>query len=227
VSRLRGHPLLIADAAAAARAIRALGGHRYVASRLILVHAFALDAAAPLAGLEGARAWAEGAVAALARGTDPRDAGWLRRSTEAEAALVLDAFWGAAGPSSRARLAARLDAMGIDVPDARPFDERVEAAMSPILIDAGWELAPLDALDPERHKGAIQAFGGDAAFASAREAARGATDLHELSAIGPVELLHGVDGAGRLVDDLVVYVAGDPTYHDYVLRGVARAAKLV
>jgi hypothetical protein len=111
-----------------------------------------------------------------------------------------------------------------------PFDENAEDAVHPILIDAGWELVPLRLLDPERHKGAIAAFGDDLSFASAvfeEETAIPATpSLLELPALGPAELLSGVDDAGNLVEPLVVWAEGNETYVDYLIRGVRRAARL-
>ena len=74
--------------------------------------------------------------------------------------------------------------------------------MHPLLVDAGWELLPLAQLDPERHRGAMSAFGDGLSFESARFEEETAipplSHLYELPAIGPVELLQGVDPAGLL-----------------------------
>lgn len=52
------------------------------------------------------------------------------------------------------------------------------------------------------------------------------THLYELPALGAAELLRGVEPDGALAEPLVVWVQGDETYVDYVVRGVRRAAKL-
>jgi hypothetical protein len=111
-----------------------------------------------------------------------------------------------------------------------PFDEGAEEGMHPLLVDAGWELCPLSALDPERHKGAITAFGDELAFASAvfeeETAIPRVPALLELPALGPTELLQGADDEGNLVEPLVVWAQGNETYLDYLIRGIRRAARL-
>ena len=52
------------------------------------------------------------------------------------------------------------------------------------------------------------------------------TPLHELPTLGAVELLAAFDEDGRSVAPFVLWEDGNPTYLDYVLRGVMRAAKL-
>jgi hypothetical protein len=218
----------------AVRVVRALGSHRYVAGRLHLVHAMAFacvgdDADAALA--EG-RAWAKETLARS--GVDPasRDERLWRRSSDAEVAAVLGAFWAPDPRAALARSALRtlLERHDLAPPEHPPFDETAEDSIHPLLVDAGWELLPLAELDPERHRGAISAFGEPIAFESARfeeETAMPArSHLYELPAIGPVELLRGADESGELASPLVVWAEGDETYVDYVIRGVRRAAKL-
>jgi hypothetical protein len=211
----------------ALRAVRALGAHRYVAGRLLLVHAFAAESVGGEAG-----DWAKRVLAEHDVDKASRDERLWRRATEAEVATVLESFWrpGAPAADARERLAVRLRAHGLAVPDHAPFDESAEDEMHPVLVDAGWELFPLGALDPERHRGAIGAFGEAIAYESARFEEETAipppATLVELPAIGPAELLAGADDEGRLVEPLVVWAEGHETYLDYVIRGVRRAAKL-
>jgi hypothetical protein len=145
---------------------------------------------------------------------------------------VLDAFWtpGEAARASRRALEDLLGRHELSVPTHPPFDESAEDEMHPLLVDAGWELLPLTELDPQRHRGAMDAFGNALTFESARfeeeTAIPATTHLYELPALGPVELLRGVDDDGALVAPLVVWADGDETYLDYVVRGVRRAAKL-
>jgi hypothetical protein len=217
----------------ALRVLRALGSHRYVAGRLHLVHCFAF-LALPAERTEVSEGW-EWAWATMERGeVDPasRDEALWRRCTDAELVTVLGGFWtpGEASVSARRVLGKLLEQHELPVPGHAPFDESAEDEMHPLLIDAGWELLPLAALDPQRHRGAMDAFGDALAFESARfeeeTAIPATTTLYELPALGPVELLRGADDGGALAAPLVVWADGEETYLDYVLRGVRRAAKL-
>ena len=218
----------------ALRVVKALGSHRYVAGRLHLCHAFVF-AALPddLAELGAARAWAKETLAGESVDPASRDEGLWRRSTDAELAAVLEAYWkpGDAAVVHRRALEDLLRRHELHVPAHPPFDESTEDEMHPLLIDAGWELLPLTALDPQRHRGAMDAFGDALAFESARFEEETAipvtTHLYELPAFGPVELLRGADDEGTLFGaPLVVWADGDETYLDYVIRGVRRAARL-
>jgi hypothetical protein len=228
------HPLGAAEVDQALRAVRALGGHRYVAGRLHLVHALAIASTRDDAGgaLREARGWAAGVLDAP--GVDPasRDEALWRRASDAELGAVLDAFWtpGPRADAARDALLDLLEAHELRLGRHEPFDETAEEDIHPLLVDAGWELQPLAGLDPVRHAGGIAAFGPALAFEAARfeeETAIPPTPtLYELPAMGPVELLRGADADGALAEPLVVWAQGNPVYLDYVLRGVRRAAKL-
>jgi hypothetical protein len=219
----------------ALRVVRALGAHRYVAGRLHLVHALAIAATPDDAGgvLADAAAWA---ARALSDGqVDPasRDESLWRRGSDAELGALLDAFWtpGARSRAAREALRGALARYDLATLDHAPFDESAESDIHPLLVDAGWELLPLSQLDAARHAGAIGAFGEAIAFESARfeeenAIARTTTPLVELAAMGPIELLRGADDDGALATPLVVWVQGNETYVDYVMRGVRRAAKV-
>jgi hypothetical protein len=218
----------------AVRVVRALGAHRYIAGRLHLIHAFALTAIgddAPGVLAEGL-AWARAVLGQEAIDCTSRDERLWRRGSDAELAAVLESFWtpGPRSHAARARLRGILDRDGLACPDHPPFDESVEDSIHPMAIDAGWELLGLSELDPERHKGAIGAFGDALAFESAcfeeETAIPRPSHLYELPAIGPVELLRGADDEGTLAEPLVVWAQGNATYLDYVMRGVRRAAKV-
>jgi hypothetical protein len=217
----------------ALRVVRALGSHRYVVGRLHLCHVFAF-AALPdgIAELENACAWARTTLSGGRVDPASRDEGLWRRSTDAELAAVLAAFWtpGETARAARRALEGLLLRHALPVPSHPPFDESAEDEMHPLMIDAGWELLPLTELDPQRHRGAMDAFGDALAFESARFEEETAipvtTHLYELPALGPVELLRGADDEGTLAAPLVVWADGDETYLDYVVRGVRRAARL-
>jgi hypothetical protein len=217
------------------RLVGALGKHRYVAGRLHLVHAFAIDAARPedLAedpAFADAAAWAKrvlgsGGVIDLAS----KDERLYRRATDAELVAVLQAFWGQAG-EARARLLAHLASIDAspEPEGASPFDETREEETFPVLVDAGWELLPLAQLDPVRHKGAIDSFDDfEVARFDEESAIPKTVTLHELPILGGVELTQAVDAEGSLRAPFVLWQQGHETYLDYELRGVLRAAKLV
>lgn len=223
-----------------ARVIRALGSHRYVAGRLLLVHAAALDAVSEVvtpearATLEAALGWSRAILAATDVDAGSRDPRLYRAATEKEAAAVLEALWSAGddGAAARARLERFLathDLLPPGLGARAPFDEASDDD-HPLLCDAGWELLALRELDPERHRGAIEAYDEPIFFEAARFEEASAIPpiptLHELSAIGPREALAAVGPDGALVAPIVLYTQGDETYLDYVLRGVLRAAKL-
>jgi hypothetical protein len=222
------------------RFVRALGQHRYVSGRLHLVHAFALEAAAaadagaPDSALAEAAAWAAEVLADPATDQASKDERLHRRATDAELVAVLAAFWSAGERRERAgrALVARLVAIGVTPPDPSkaPFDEAGEEDLFPVLIDAGWELLPLRALEPERHKGAINAFEDALAFDVAKFEEESAVPelvtLHELPALGATELLAALSDDGTVRAPFVLWTSGHATYTDYVLRGVLRAAKL-
>jgi hypothetical protein len=200
------------------------------------VHAFVFEALGaagdvPPALVPGV-AWARAVLEDGEVEVDSRDERLWRHASDEEVALALEGFWrpGVRADLAQDKLIDRLMACDLDMPAHEPFDERGEEDMHPVLIDAGWELLPLRALDPERHKGAVQAFGEPIAFDVARFEEENAYEtpayLQELPALGPVELLRGADGDGVLVEPLTLWVLGNETYHGYVVRGVVRAAKL-
>jgi hypothetical protein len=226
--------LPLTTAAEAIRVVRALGTHRYVAGRLVLVHALAFDAIdledEPL--VSEAVSWARGVLEHPDIDPASKDERLFRAASVDEVLSVLAGFW---TPGERAdrvhdRLMSRLSRVGLDVSTHVPFDEGAEDDAHPQLLDAGWELEALAALDPERHKGAIEAFAEPILFEAARFEEENAIPktrhLQELPVLGAVELLRGVDPDGALLEPLVLWTEGNETYLDYVLRGVLRAAKV-
>lgn len=215
------------------RFVRALGKHRYVAGRLHQIHAFVFEAAGARPGLEEAHAWATLTLADPDIDAASRDERLLRRSSDEELALALDAIWTDA--SARATLRARLEAVGATL-DAVPFDEAAEDSMYPALIDAGWELLPLAALEADKHAGVIRALDaqpGDADYVVARFEEENTIppvpSLYELPLLGGVELLDAFESDAEDAETFApfaVWTQGHPVYLDYLLRGVAKVAKL-
>jgi hypothetical protein len=232
---LIARPLPLSTAGSAIRLVRALGAHRYVAGRLIVVHALAFDAVHPPGSdtpLVEAVAWAAKVLADPDIDAASKDERLFRAASPDEVTTVLEAFW---TPGKRAdevheRLMTRLESLELDVGTHPPFDADVEDDVHPCLIDAGWELHPLASLDPEKHRGAIEAFDEPILFEAARFEEENAIPplryLQELPAFGPVELLRGVDPDGNLLEPLVLWTEGNDVYQDYVLRGALRAAKV-
>ena len=230
--------------AQAVRFLRALGAHRYVRGAAHEVHAFVYAACEEDPLLAEGRAWANALLADPRVDRGSRDPALLRRATTPELCAALEQFWGDDGERG-ARVRARLERLlaGIDVAVDRGaplFDERAESAVFPALIDAGFELLRLVELDPVRHKGVRDAYdqslvdqGGEdgVGFAGARfeeESAVPERDPYtqEAPLLGPTELLAPADDDGLLREPFVLWCEGEPAYHDYLVRGCLRAAKI-
>lgn len=208
----------------ALRVVRALGKHRYVAGRMHFVHALA---AADVSGPVGT--WARGVLADDAIDKASRDERLLWRASEDDVCAILARFWDEStrGPACDALLE-RLEAAGVGVAMAEPFGAD-EDDVFPLLVDAGFELLPLAELDQARHRGAIEAYSErihyEVACFEEREHVPRVVHLQELPVLGACELVRGARD-GELVDPLSLWLSGDETYQDYVVRGVLRAAKV-
>jgi len=206
----------------ALRVVRALGKHRYVAGRTHFVHALA---AADLDGEIGR--WARFVIGDDTVDKASRDERLVKRASEDDVCAVLAWFW---QEPTRGRacdaLLERLEAFGVDASIGEPFDDDEPF---PLLVDAGFELLPLAELDAERHRGAIEAFGEriqfDVACFEEREHLPPQVHLQELPAMGVAELVRGARD-GELDEALSLWLSGNETYQDYVIRGVLRAARI-
>jgi hypothetical protein len=227
------------------RLVGALGRHRYVASRLHLVHAFAIDAATatdePDPALADAKSWA-GRVLGSRGAIDlaSKDERLFRKVSDAELVAVLGAFWtpGTRADQAREKLLEHLQTIDATFDEAAlPFDEEREEELFPVLVDAGWELLPLGKLDRQRHAGAINAFADEFSYEVAKFEEENAVPpivgLHELPLCGAIELCAAFGAAApehepapRTRAPFVVWMQGNEIYLDYVRRGIVRAAKL-
>jgi hypothetical protein len=199
------------DAEAVLRVVRALGKHRYVGGRMHMVHALAAHDLFD---------WAREVVADDAIDKASRDERLVRRVSDEELHAVLAHYWSEdSGAAACDGLLERLESFGVEVVSGEDDEEDT----FPLLVDAGWELLPLAELDVERHRGAIEAFGErihyDVAKFEEQEHLPPIAHLQELPAIGASDLIRGLD-------PLALWLSGDETYQDYVVRGVLRAAKL-
>jgi len=208
---LRDLPVQDADADAALRVVRALGKHRYVAGRMHVVHALAANDLFD---------WAREVIADDDVDKASRDERLVRRVTDDELCAVLAHYWSEeSGAAACDGLLERLEAFGVEIVSG----EEDEDDTFPLIVDAGWELLPLAELDIERHRGAIEAFGEaihfDVAKFEEQEHLPPTLNLQELPAIGASELIRGLD-------PFSLWLSGNETYQDYVVRGVMRAAKI-
>ncbi|HEY1955729.1 MAG TPA: hypothetical protein VGH28_08950 [Polyangiaceae bacterium] len=219
------HELPVVRVDDALRVIRALGKHRYVAGRMHFVHALA---ACDLAEDSELRRWARFALVDDAIDKASRDERLVRRATEEDLCAVLSCYWNEA-TAGRAcdALLERLETFGVETKIGEPFDDDDDTF--PLLVDAGFELLPLGELDAERHRGAIEAFGEPIQYEVARfeeqEHLPPVVHLQELPAFGVSELVQGARD-GELAEPLALWLDGNETYQDYVIRGVLRAAKI-
>jgi hypothetical protein len=207
-----------------ARLLRALGKHRYIKEVDHRVH-FVVDMV--LADLPAFKPHAAAFQARVEREKDldvtSDDPSLWRSATTDEVISVLTAFWGA-GEECEARierLAEVLDAHGFELPEHEPWESDPEEAPFPELITLDWVLLPVDQLNPEHHKGAIEAISKtDAKFD------RSAPIFQEGPTISAVELADGAPN-GVLVGDFLVWSEEPYAYTDYVFRGASKAAKLI
>jgi hypothetical protein len=203
--------LPVNDAGAALRVVRALGKHRYVAGRAHMVHALAAF---------DLFEWAREITGNDEIDKSSRDERLVHRVTDEELHAVLAHYWSEeTGAAACDGLLERLESFGVEVVSG----EEDEDDTFPVLVDAGWELLPLAELDAERHRGAIEAFGErihfDVAKFEEQENLPPIVHLQELPAIGASELIRGLD-------PFWLWLSGNETYQDYVIRGVLRAAKI-
>jgi len=202
--------------------IRALGKHRYVAGKTHFIHALA---ACDLPGDTDLARWAREIIEDDDVDKASRDERLVRRASEEDMCAVLSSFF-AESTSARAAdgLLDRLERFGVGSQLSEGSDDD---DIFPLLIDAGWELLALAELDVERHRGAIEAYGErihyDVACFEEQEAVPPAVHLQELPAFGVSELVRGARD-GELTSPLTLWLSGDATYQDYVIRGALRSA---
>lgn len=203
--------------------LRALGRHRYVREIDHRIH-WTIDAA--LAQNPRFLPHAMGHRERLAK--DPgldvlsRDPSLWRPASIDEVVEALLAFWhpGFEGMVARAQLHAVLEAAGFEFPEHEPFDADPEDPPHPELIELNWVLYPVDELDAELHRGALEAMAE-----AGEEVDVSAPVYQEGPCLSAVELLHGCE-SGELLGDFYVWSEEPVSYADYVFRGASKAAKL-
>lgn len=207
-----------------ARLLRALGKHRYIKEVDHRVH-FVVDLV--LADLPAFKPHAAKFAQRVANEKDlelgSRDPSLWRQATTDDIIAVLTAFWGA-GEECEARierLAEVLEEYGFELPEHEPWEADPDEAPFPELITLDWVLLPVDELDADHHKGALEAIAN-----SDDQANPSAPIYQEGPTISAVELADGAPN-GVLVGEFLVWSEEPYAYADYVFRGASKAAKLV
>lgn len=206
------------------RLVRTLGKHRYVQEVDHRIH-WAIDAT--LRELPPFRAHAEAFDARRAREPSlelaSRDPSLWRPATADEIALVFEAFWTPGDDAARyaERLLRTLSDLGLPPVTHAPFACPPDEPPHPELVLLDWVLLPVDDLDPTRHQGAL-----DAMEDSGDEAVPGQPIYQEGPILAAPELTLGAPN-GVLASEFFVWADGPYTYVDYVLRGAAKAAKIL
>ena len=113
-----GHEIDARNGEQLVRFVRALGQHRYVSSRLHLVHAFAIEAACAASddpSLAEAMTWAMTVLRDPDIDRASKDERLHRRATDAELVALLSAFWTPGDHRERAflALAERFEEIGV------------------------------------------------------------------------------------------------------------------
>jgi hypothetical protein len=205
------------------RLIRAMGKHRYLADVDLRLH-FVVDRA--LGPFEPRFATARERFKSLTNlatelELDSRDPRLWRASDAEEVCAVLELLWGTDVRGARARegLERELRRAGFAPCDHAPFAADLEDPPHPELILLDWVLLSVDALDAERHLGALRAMedSGDEVDASQPCFVEGPPLAEpELCAID----------RGLLPEEPIFWADGPYSYCDYLFRGVSRAAQL-
>jgi hypothetical protein len=205
------------------RLLRALGKHRYVRDVDHRLH-WSVDRAlaelppfAPHAAAFEARRKKERDLEIASR-----DPSLWRGATIDDVVAVLRAFWtpGEAAERHKKRLLAALAETRLPPATHEPFAASADEPPHPELVLLDWELFPVDELDADRHRGALEAM-----EEAAEEVNASAPVYQEGVILAAPELCEGAPG-GALIDDFFVWSDGPYSYSDYVFRGAAKVAKL-
>jgi hypothetical protein len=146
---------------------------------------------------------------------------WRSASIE-DIVTALRAFWvpGADAERRKNRLRELIEQLGLPRMDHAPFEASADEPPHPELIQLDWELFPVDELDADRHRGALEAM------EEAQEEVNASAPVYQEGPLITVpELCDGAAGDGISVDFLV-WSDGPYSYSDYVFRGASKVAKL-
>jgi hypothetical protein len=151
-----------------------------------------------------------------------RDPSLWRQASMDDVVTALRAFW-VPGPDAERRkkqLREIIRKMGLPEIDHEPFEASADEPPHPELIQLDWVLYPVDELDADRHRGALEAM-----EEAQEEVDASAPVYQEGPLISIPELCSGAPD-GVLCADFLVWSDGPYSYSDYVFRGASKAAKL-
>ncbi|MEZ4298843.1 MAG: hypothetical protein R3B70_28085 [Polyangiaceae bacterium] len=206
-----------------ARLLRALGKHRYVEEVDHRLH-WMVDEVLRDLPLFAPHAAAFDARRARERDLDPasRDPSLWRPAPLDEVVAALAAFWtDDRAPERRDRLRELIASAGLPLAEHPPFEAPPDEPPHPELILLDWVLLPIDELDADRHRGALEAMEEWAEEVPSPSA----SIYQEGPTLALPELCDGMRD-GELAADWLVWSEPPFSYADYVFRGASKAARL-
>lgn len=203
--------------------LRALGKHRYIREVDHRIHwtidqvLADLPAFAPHAKVFDLRRRNE-------KNLEPqsRDPSLWRQASIEDIVTALRAFW-LPGPDAERRknqLRDQIRKLGLPDMEHEPFEASADEPPHPELIQLDWVLFPVDELDADRHRGALEAM------EEAQEEVDASAPVYQEGPIISIPELCSGAPDGVLVEDFLVWSDGPYSYSDYVFRGASKAAKL-
>jgi len=205
------------------RLLRALGKHRYVREVDHRLH-WTVDRALAELPLFAphARSFEERRARDKNLEIASRDPSLWRQATHDEIAAVFRAFWtpGEAAERYKKNLREALASTGLPPATHAPFEASADEPPHPELVLLDWELYPVDELDVDRHRGALEAM-----EEAGEEVNASAPVFQEGPIVAAPELCEGAPD-GEISEDFLVWSDGPYSYSSYVFRGAAKAAKL-
>ena len=205
------------------RLLRALGKHRYIREVDHRIHwtidqtLADLPAFAPHARVFDLRRRNE-------KNLEPesRDPSLWRSANIEDIVTALRAFWvpGAEAERRKNRLRELIEKLGLPQMDHEPFEASAEELPHPELIQLDWELFPVDELDADRHRGALEAM------EEAMEEVNASEPVYQEGPLITVPELCNGASEGVISADFLVWSDGPYSYSDYVFRGASKVAKL-
>lgn len=205
------------------RLLRALGKHRYIREVDHRLHwtidqtLADLPAFAPHAKVFDLRRRNE-------KNLEPesRDPSLWRQASVEDVITALRAFWlpGAEAERRKKKLRQIIAGLGLPEMEHEPFDASADEPPHPELIQLDWVLFPVDELDADRHRGALEAMD------EAMEEVDASAPVYQEGPIITIPELCAGAPEGILAADFLVWSDGPYSYSDYVFRGASKAAKL-
>ncbi len=205
------------------RLLRALGKHRYIREVDLRLH-WTLDHVLADLPIFAPHARAFELRRQNDKNLEPasRDPSLWRPASVDDIMAVLRAFWtpGPEADKRKERLREVIDKLGLPPIDHPPFEASADEPPHPELVQLDWELYPVDELDADRHRGALEAM------EEAQEEVDASAPVYQEGPLFSVpELCNGAP-SGTMESDFLVWSDGPYSYSHYVFKGAAKVAKL-